>query len=490
MANQATLAFQRIRAIPIPDYFIAFGLVLGLSLLIRWPLIHEYIGFTSDMGSHLMTRNWVLGDDPTGQKLAHFRPPLYGLLLIPFTWALGDLDGAKALAILASVFLAIPFYGFARRWLSPWWAVMASAAFINFPALAAITAGNQITLVSLMLALWGWHWLLDAFEGKGNIWRTAIPVSLLMGTNQTVIQMWFIVAPLLWLRAPYIKRGLWAMVIAGVACTPWLYFYLVHLPGTHALYVPGAPFLAFDARYDVTVQLIVVALSCALAPQRNRYFFIPAFVLGLMGHFTSGDVLLNNTLGRATYILPIFTVLAPLNFIQQSIERGTESVKRWQGIVAASATALVLVLGNPLWLRSFEGVARPLDMLTPDNLAAVYWIRDNTPNDSTVYAHPQGLAWWVGGLARRAWYGSWYQPLKEFEEEENAFKCALGWRLNCDPLELREVYGVDYLLIDEASWFIMDGIPDGGYEITRRMSWLREAVSVGEVRVYEWANAP
>jgi hypothetical protein len=469
-------------------------LVLVLFLAVRLTLAFDYLGFASDMGSHLMTRNWVLGDDPTGHKLAHFRPPLYGALLVPFTIALGDLMGAKVLAILASVLLAIPMYIFSRRWLSPWWAVAAALALINTPQLADILAGNQITLTSLALALWGWHWLLDAYEYPpsldwyGNaryhsvLWKPALPIFLLMGTNQSTMSVFIIVAGVMLLFAKNRGLGLASLIFAGAIAGLWLPFYLVHLPGEHVLRWPDVPLVYVIVRGDgffTFVALVGAGLLSGL--KLPKYIIWPGLALSLLALVNSGDILLNNSLQRGLYIAPAFAAIG-VAYAAQGLANSAKGHIRY---AIASIPLMLFAVWGALWWPTFHDVARQLDILTPDNLAAIEWIGENTPEGAVIYATPQGLGWWTGGLAPRAWYGSWRTAPVEFEDEQQAWICAIGWRHTCDPYELRDSYNVSYLLLDTEK-----GAKEQRLETwpTEATPWLREVWQQGEVRVYEWAE--
>lgn len=87
-------------------------------------------------------------------------------------------------------------------------------------------------------------------------------------------------------------------------------------------------------------------------------------------------------------------------------------------------------------------------MLTRDNLAGVRWIESNTSPDSGIFTHPNGLGWWVGGMVKRRWSGSWMDVApRGFQPHQAAFQCAVRWRIDCDPSELSTL-GYQYIFVD------------------------------------------
>src|SRR3972149_4747335 len=58
----------------------AWALTLGLLalVLLRLTLLDDYLAYSGDMASYLMTRNYLLGADPTGYMVAYWRRPLVG----------------------------------------------------------------------------------------------------------------------------------------------------------------------------------------------------------------------------------------------------------------------------------------------------------------------------------------------------------------------------------------------------------------------------
>lgn len=112
-------------------------------------------------------------------------------------------------------------------------------------------------------------------------------------------------------------------------------------------------------------------------------------------------------------------------------------------------------------------------------------IERETPRDSYIMAHPRGLAYWIGALGHRQWEGTWGMPIVENRAEDMARQCAFGWRDNCDPYELRDKYGVDYLVLDVTSPVYLNGRLYAE-EVPVEKLWLQAIYQSGDVIVYRW----
>lgn len=464
-------------------------LCLGLLIIfiIRVPLINDYLGFSSDMGSYLMTRNWVLGNDPTGHVPAHFRPPLIGVLLVPFTWALGDLTGSKLLAILVSLSPSIPMFILLRRYGSPGLAAFGGLLIVVHPLFGDIVAGGYVTLPALALGIWALVALLDVLEDKDKWWKLVLPIVLLVGMNQTVVQLMAGVFVLVRLSAGRnIRKASLGLAVGGLLSQVWLPFYWEHIPFMYSLYADGAPWLAVTPQVWVTAEMVITIILILLGDQRKTgWLMVPTVALGLLGNLSSGDALFNNTFHRAAYVLPVFSVAAFVLAIDKHRESIIKLFAAYRYGLAILSLALIVLLGI-FWAEMFARTASKLDMLMPESVAAIDWIRENTPKDAKVWVHPQGLGWWIGGLAPRAWSGSWYLPLSFKRAEYAAALCAFQWR-ECEPYKLRDEFEIDYVLIDERNP-VQDihGRPEDGWLRVAEATWFRELWRSGPVVLYAW----
>ena len=469
-----------------------FGLVLGILTvitLIRLPIIADYLAFTSDMGSYLMTKNWVLGDDPTGQKLAHFRPPLVGYLLVPFTSLFGALTGSKILAVISSTFIGIPFWLIVRKYVHPALAVALTVVFVFIPYYADYTAWGYLTLLGLAGLLLAYNGLILTLNQER--WgRLILCVSMvgLAALNQTALAIFLIIAFVDLITSPRNKWFTIKTLIAGsILCLVWAPFYLLHVPLTHGLML-DAPLFSFQVSVYVWLYAIGIVTAIALAPHRSMWLLPVTIVIAVLGQLHSSDIVINNVMVRSVYVLPFLLVFAGGLAIEERI------VKHWRSLYVVPAVVVcVCVLGlGAYWHVKFSEAADHLDMLNSENLAAVHWIGDNTPTDSVVFSHPMGLGYYVGALSPRAWSGSWWRLApEEFRGEQAALNCTLGWSVDCDPYEFKTTFGYDFILWDSRTWQEIFGKKDHfmkGWAITTDLPWLTVEYQYQGVYVYQLAS--
>ncbi len=462
------------------------SLALLFTLVLRLTLVDDYLGFGSDMGSYLITKNWVLGQDLSGDGAT--RPPLIGVLLAGATWLSGDpLTGAKGLALVASVLPAIGFYVLARRW-TPGWAALVGAIFlIHHPNNSAITSWGFGSLLSFMLLMLALAWLYDITQGKRRYIPFVAAVVVLAGLNQTAAGLFGISAVTLILSS-YSKRAGLALTFAVALSMIWLPFYLERVPLTGDLTVPGRAFLeVMPDPIPVGYMGAVLVLPVLLGLERYGVLWAIGLPIGLLTQFHSGDAALHVALTRADYVITIMGILV-LTVALGRVASVRLRPHHYQPALLATAFAAALLapLFHQPWSNGFHQANRDVAILTPDGLAAIRWVDANTSDNAALVTHPMGLAWYEMGLARRRSLGTWYaEPTRVHEGENQAFLCTMGWRQGCDPLELQGAYGIDYLLLDRSSRQQILGQPSDGWSITASLPWLEERFSQGEVRVYE-----
>ena len=89
------------------------------------------------------------------------------------------------------------------------------------------------------------------------------------------------------------------------------------------------------------------------------------------------------------------------------------------------------------------------------------WIAANTPQESTVYADPNGLAYWMGAISHREWHGRWAGPVPGKEKEWEITGCILGL-LDCanePPVSsLFNYYVVEYQAPGLRSLYSYEGV--------------------------------
>lgn len=300
-------------------HLLALAGAMSLLFIIRLTLLDDYPVFGDDMASYLMTKNWVasLGSDPVGFKEAHFRPPLVGVLLLPFTWLWGDLGGSKMLALLVSVLLAIPSYRFARYWLNQWPAFIVSILLITDLWVASYAFTGYLVIIALGLTLWALRELLDILNGQGYTWRLVLALFLLAGFNQTAVPIFAVVALVSVAIGGQRRAALKALGWAVVASALWFYpFYSVNIPfGERMTFgrVPSFQWYPVEiySLYAFPVIAMVIA-GLAFHPRDKRWWLlaIPGLLFAVVSNIGLADVAWNNVFRRTAYLLPPLMYLA------------------------------------------------------------------------------------------------------------------------------------------------------------------------------------
>src|SRR3990167_4372381 len=310
--------------------WLALAGAMSLLLTMRLTLFNDWPIFGDDMASYLMTKNWVafLGADPVGFKEAHFRPPLVGVLLLPFTWLWGDLGGSKMLALLVSVLVAVPAYRFARYWLNQWPAVIVSILLITDLWVASYAFTGYLVIIALGLTLWALRELLDILVldrflliggnsgvtgviPHGATWRLVLSVFLLVGFNQTAVPIFGPVALVFVALGGRRWEAARALGWSALASLAWVYpFYSVNSPFGESMTFGGVPAIQW---YPVEVYSLyafpVVALVAAglVFHWRDRRWWllaVPGVLFAVVSNVGLSDVAWNNVFRRTAYLLP------------------------------------------------------------------------------------------------------------------------------------------------------------------------------------------
>lgn len=186
----------------------ALLLLLLAALTLRLALTLSHEGFLGvDGGAYLLSRNDVLGHEPTGAWFP--RPPLApGWLLVPFTSLLGDDTGYKVWAALFATLPVIPVYLLARQHLSDRFALFAA----GFAAVDLLWVEMMVTgalplggFALLGLAWWEMGELAERFSWK-NAGILALSIGLIPWVNQTTAGLALIMLPAYWLALVWFSR--------------------------------------------------------------------------------------------------------------------------------------------------------------------------------------------------------------------------------------------------------------------------------------------
>jgi len=399
----------------------------------------------------------------------------------------GDLMASKLLAVLSSVLIAVPGFWFARYWLRPWPSVLVGLLLSLDVLVTEYAFNGYLVVIALGLTLWAWRELLDILDGRGVTWRLVLAVFLLVGFNQTAPPIFAMLALLSVAAGQERKRAVIALGWAVLASLVWFYpFYSVNIPFGPDMTFSEVPFIALS---PVPLYLLyawpiaalgVYMLSLHWRDRRLWLLLLSALVAIGLSSVGLSDVAWNNVVRRTAYLLPVLAFVLAF----YTISRGDRIRIRLKHI--APVCLVAFGVGAILSLALWGYLAQSAMQLTAPRLAAVRWIEQNTARDAYVVAHPRSLAYWVGAVGQRRWEGSWPVPLVGREHEEQARECAMGWRSGCDPLEYRDRYGVDYLVIDTDSYRYVDG--EFGRTPVTVAPWLEPLFRAGDVTVYGWRD--
>ena len=475
--------------------------MLGLFLL-RLPIVGEHYGFSADSGSYLQTRWVVLGHDNIGVNAMHWRPPLIGILLVPVTWLFGDLEGSKLLALFVSALIPVPVFVILReRGVRPWLALMAGIVGAVQPTLGGMTTGGYLSVLAAVPFLLGVHWLDQAWpwhHGAAKFNRRALDKAmacafLVAGLNQTMTCLYFVAIAIVtavnvgrniptWRQMlfwPSMFRHAIPGLISVLAMVPWLafdvpalasgYFYADE-PWLWVAEAPGA-FVALWAGVAFVVWRPLWGSLC--------------IVFAVMALFGSTNIAFNNVLHRAGFLTPLFATIGITLILEQLRGHLSAGTQRTAALVGMAAVVPLLLFGNTLWMQTARATADNVEMLTADQLSAIEWVKANVAEDEVVYSHPNGFGWWIGGLSNRAWEGTWFVAPVAKVGIQDAWKCTMGWRADCDPYELRDRYGMDVVLMDTSSWQTVRTAPPPG-EWPTEIPALEKVEQWGEVSAYRW----
>ena len=457
------------------------GWVLGIFLVglvaLRFALYNDYLTFGTDMGSYLMTRTWVLGQDVMGTHTPHFRPPLIGILLVPFTTFWGDLNGGKVLSLLLSILPAIPFYFLAKLYVRPWIAVLAALILVINPQNALNASLNQITLPAMSLAIWGLYEMVKLQKEDGWPWRLLPPVFLLVGLNQTMTGLFAIMAVTFFLCSPS-RRLFKGLAMAFVPSLIWLPFYFSTMPIANGLYLSGMSF-GIIPRWTTIAFFLPVMILAFIFPKKLYPWWIIAMVLTFFAQFILPEEAVNNVFTRGMRFVSTFTILAGAIGLDWLVDKYHMSYKYLLIIALVS-----LSTANLLWFDTFRYWANLYWVISPNSLAAVEWL-ENTPKDAKVLTYPEALGWYIGGMLPRKWVGidGKGEPLKAYKATQDAFNASMGWWESPTPALLVEE-NINYIVVDRSHWQSFDN--DGtGWANLDIEPWFVKQADFGPVSVYK-----
>ena len=491
-------------------YFIAILLVGALGLRLYLVLSHPgHLGV--DGGAYLLSRNAVLGDEPTGVGFP--RPPLApGWLLVPFTSLFDDDVGYKLFSVVGSLAPAVPFFFLARRHLPRYWPALAVAFFLVDLMHGEMIVTGVLPLIGfglLTTAILAISHLVGRWSGPWAI-TLAAAIAFIPYVNHTTAGIAAIVLPvyflalLVWRGPPtrtdtqpgHLSRSTVLGRVAipaiagglvGAGALPW---YVDVLPITGELSYPG--------------RLVYLDGWGTFA----WWQFALALPLGYwLARYARGDYRLQ-ALGVVTVLLGVFCVLLStdesiINIFYRS--RYLLAVPMWIGLIwvvyrywwpavvppiATIATVAVLGLFAYGYVWQFHGQARYSDMATPDVVAALEHIPARDPG---VITNGYTLAHWVAALIKTptSFTFTWVPPAN-YRAMNEGVSCILGWRPGCDVGYWAARLPAEYVLLDTRFPYYNERAPaiygapvDDPWAPARTVPWLDLQFSRGTVLLYK-----
>ena len=467
--------------------------VMVAAFLIRLTLTLTHDGYLGvDGGAYLLQVKRLLGLELT--QIDFTRVPLGpGIILLPFTVALGDDVGYKVWASLFAVVPLFPaFYLLARRFLSPKVALVALAFLsVDLWQWEMLVTGvlPLIGIGLILLALWG-------LSGTGQpIERVAVivAVGLIPYVNQTSTGLAAVTLPVFLLslcvftRSPDpIRRNLSPLatgVVIALFALPW---YKDVLPGSPRLSFPGPKIFMRPWSSGGWVQ-VWFAVPAALAVVKWAPTpALKALAVAMGSHsiltlFSSYDESIINIFFRSQHVVSPLLILCIAWGASSAEPRLSKAAVR-----PLTAGVFGLMVVGSAWL--FNAQTGYSDMITPEMDRARAFIPDSSEHTIVTNGFMTGL--WLAALERSptTWTFS-TEPPPRFAEQYRHTQCLLGWT-TCFPSFAAEALNAEYVLVDTRFPHInhrepnLHGAPDDTWAPTHDATWLDLVYSEGTVRLW------
>ena len=416
-------------------------------------------------GAYLLSRNAVLGDEPTGADFS--RPPLApGWLMVLPTTLFGDTAGLSIFAFVAS-FATLPgFFLLARDALPRWGVVLSSFFLLSDWAFSEMFAAGNLPMIAfglLLFVFWG-IWRLSFFPRQGRWLPKPAPalaimvcIPLIAVVNQTTTGISVYLVPV-FVLATYttVKRENWpaysASLLIPLAVGLFLAlgalpFYLNVAPGADIVRYPG-PLLSVYGLADAAWWQVLAGVPIALfALWRGtpliRILAILLLACTAITPLLSWDESLMNIFYRTRYLqmIPLYicgTWLAWQGFLYLTNWR-------WLIKIYVALFCVAMVAGHIFMVHAESNLSR---IVTYDTRAALEWI-NRQPRNGAVITNSYSLALYTAALTKRP--VSWTQmadPPKAFVERHEAVVCILNWSPDCDVRAAIATVNAEYVLAE------------------------------------------
>lgn len=448
-------------------YILGIGIIL--TFLFRLILTSQYLLIGDDAGNYLSTLNYLQGNDLSGN--GHFRPPLVGYFIWPFTALFGAVSGVKIAALVSSVIGAGAFYLVSKRLVDPVLAAFSSIGFIWLPIYAETLAWGFLTILVIstaLLTLWSWLRYTEN-PGLDRALAAAGITSIMAYLNQTAVPVTAVIFGLM-LTAVFlsdvrqhsrllIPAGLLILVLT-VSSIPFSQAHLVNMQDDPV----GMAIRLKDPVTSIVAIIGVVTFAYAgrkIGSWPGMFIAIGGIVTSISQAVTVPSSLeLITVFGRTILWFWAFAALLAVWGIPRAIGKLVSGIspaqKKFITGFAAVAGGLFLVMS---WTLRFESVMPYYTTLGPDTLTALEWVSENTRDTEPVAVYPLPLAFHVNGIANRKVITtapdggntsevSYEDAVRgELARDDRAVRCSLGFITPCDLYASH--LGARYLLTKE-----------------------------------------
>ena len=400
-------------------------------------MVMQHLDMGQDIANYLETMNTFFGQDVAGMGL--LRPPLIALPLKLFTLAFGTLTGVKALGVLASVAIGIPFYLLARRISHPWIAVAISIGFVFSPIYSNILSWGYLNIIGIFFILLTLHFLLLLLDKPS--WRDAILtglfVSLVVGFHQLcfalliVLLTFFLIALALFNREMLFRNYKLlaiSLAVASILSIPYIATYLhllelhtieetsvstsnIPLTETNQYFTLSNPYTTYPPGLGFWIIIFIltaIGLVLLWRQDRNRTLLLTITallpLLTLIFLLASGlsspfDELFRRSFSL-THVSLWLLVGVTLSWLLQNFHPAKlpQWCPRTASIILIASLIPMEIISSQFYLQSRLD---HYDYLDDTHLQVMDWIAQETEAGEIIIAYPHALGWWIKGEAKR-----------------------------------------------------------------------------------------
>ncbi len=459
-----------------------------------------------DGGAYLLSRNAVLGDEPTGAGFP--RPPLApGWQLLAATWMFGDDVGYKVWSAIASLAPITAVYFLSRKFLTPWQSLAAAALIsVDLQLMEMLVTGalplQGFSLIAITLgALW------NSTDDKSRKWVNAIIIAiafpLTFYVNQTSAGLIVIVAfsfwmftsfanpddRVRWFKKPFVLGRVGLIGLAGgsliaLSALPW---YIDVRPLGGVLRYPG-PLIYFSGPYDTSWfqfawGLAVGVLIWRIAEDfRLRGLGLVISILSILLVFMSYDETIINIFYRSRYLVELFLVPCAIWLITRRLKPQVHIQ-----VFAAAAVFILFFIGSVWTFYNQQGYS---EMVSPETVNALTYLREQHPGENVI-SNAFTISLWIAAMNKVKSPHTWTAaPPERFISSDKDVRCVLNWSPGCDWRLSASRLQVTHVLIDDRFPYYNSrapsnyGAPDNQWAVTEEAPWLNLIYTAGTTRLW------